>query len=480
MNLRRNLITNLISFVTTTASYFIVYRLIVHQLGSEALGTWSMIFSFLIVISSSAMGINSTIINKIITNSEKNCIKFQNELLYNSFILYSIIFLCFSIMMIGILYFFLDKILFDNLKLIFIVISGIYFNINTFSFTAFLDANNENYLKNISSIISFVLFILVSYVLITKLRLNAIGVAYFIQSFLFFCISALLVKKRYSVSLRRNFKKDLLFSLWSGSWKIQLISLLTIVYDPITKFFLVKNSTLTFIAVYEIGNRLVSQVRNLIVTSNQTLMPHLILKKSQDKKNINIFMRNVLEKNIVISLSIYTSLFLALPFINMFFLQFTNNFLLQIISILFLGNLMNIISAIFYFYYLINGLIKIPLNAHILIGLLNFIIPLLYFLFFKSSINSGYWIVAAWSLSLFIGSFYIVYNFVKLNKGFSIPRSKFIWLSFIICFSGVILSQIYVNISIGIYFGIILFLVFAILIILLKSMGNKYVFAKTM
>jgi O-antigen/teichoic acid export membrane protein len=425
IEIRNNIISNGIYLIINAISLFIIFKLIIDRLGKDALGIWSVLFSFLVVIINSGSATNTDLVRKYLDNYNKLNAEFIGKQLINSIIVYIIYFIIYASTIASLLFIFLPDLIKEQIITTVIMLAAILISLINYAMGAILDSTKLNYVKNIILIISTLFFLLVSNYLITKsFGISGISLAYLFQFLLLFLLYAIVIFRKFSPEIKlKHISRREIKGLIKSGWKLQLVSLITISYDPITKYFLLQNSTLEYIAKFEIANRLINQIRTLVITSNQTLVPNL---KIENDKYYN---SNLLEKlffNNLKSLSgLYFLLALFIPFLQKFYFD-TGNFQFSLTCLLLMiGYGLNVLSGSFYFFFLANGKDDIILKSHFLTGTINFVIPI-----FLTFINNlwpispnifGVLITSSWALALIFSAglmkmeYYSFRNKLKLS-----------------------------------------------------------------
>ena len=481
IEIRRNLISNGIYLIVNALSLFIVYKLIIDRLGKDALGIWSVLFSFLLVIINSGNAANADLTRKYLENSNKLDSVFIGRKLVNSIVVYIIYFIIYSAFIISLLAIFIPDFFKQQMGAIIIMLVGIFFGLINYSLSAILDATKLNYVKNRLSIISVLTFLIASIFLINKnLGILGISLAYFSQYLMLFGLLIFVIIKRFKPVIKyKNISKSEVQNLLESGWKLQLVALITISFDPITKYFLLQNSTLGFIAKFEIANRLINQIRTLIITSNQTLIPNLIKLNNKNSK------QNILERISLNNFKILSVLFFCLalfiPLIQKFYFNTSDIQFSLICLIAMIGYGVNIMSGPYYFFFLANGLDTIPLTSHFVIGILNLIVPAFIMLtnnfWFLSYEAFGLAITSSWAFALIIGGFIIISGYFRSQKLVmaKLNHNYFRYFFIVLCSFSIISAGHRIN-YLNFFHMLILGFVFTLIILVLQKDIKKIIF----
>ena len=426
------------------------------------MGIWAIIVGFTSILSQSTAAVNTNIIREVAEADDENFRNKASILIVNGLVIYLVFFILLSAFVIGSFIILFKENFFEYLSLIGIILSSIFINLLATIFSSVLDARRLNFIKNSFLAIANVLFISLCFFTISSWGLKGVAIAQLIQAslLLLFVLFYILYKMQLRFSLKSLSKQQVLL-FFRDSWRLQTISLLVLCYEPITKYFLSKYG-LTYVAKYEIANKIIAQVRNIFAIANQTLLSYFVNKLTQGKQIFIDYYVKISSKNTNLAFISNGLLLIITPLISLFFLKNIDwNFIL-IFTILLISNLVNIVSITPYFNFFAQKKYNVPFISHSIIAVLNIGLSLLLgFLF------NGIGVVIAWSASLLIGSIYIIYLFNKKelkNNSIKSFKDKFTLTFSLLAASAAVLYALYMfaipiqhySIIIGIF--IILFL----------------------
>lgn len=411
MKVNLNIYSSIAITLFNSLTFFILYKLILIHLGLEALGLWAIIIGFTSILSQSTAAVNTNIIREIAESDEQHYIGKASELILNGLVIYLLFFFLLSIVVnISLFYIFKEKYN-SYLELISLTLFAIFINLLATVFSSILDARKLNYIKNSAMAVGNIVFLVICFFSIKKFGLIGVAIAQIAQaSFLFFCILYFVfIRIRLRIIWNEvNFKNIHIF--FKESWKLQGISLLVLCYEPITKYFLSKFG-LTYVAKYEIANKIIAQLRNIFAVTNQTLLAYFVNKFAEGKTVFISYFNHVSNKNLQWSLIANGILLIAAPIISLFFLKELDMAFFIIFVILLISNLFNIVSITTYFNLFAQKQYHTPFISHIIIALLNVVLSFVLGYFFN-----GIGVVIAWSISLIVGSIFNMYKFNKTEE----------------------------------------------------------------
>lgn len=129
------------------------------------------------------------------------------------------------------------------------------------------------------------------------------------------------------------------------SLKSQVGSITTLLYDPITKFFLAKYGSLDAVGFYEMANRLVTQIRSIIVTANQVMVPKIVETSLNATSNFQRLYAMMFKILAIISTPLLFFFFFFAPFISLVWIGKVEPFFVLSIYTLIIGWYINTLSV---------------------------------------------------------------------------------------------------------------------------------------
>lgn len=413
-----NIFFSLFQIVITGVVYYFLYKFLLKSLGADLMGVWAIVLSISSTANIANLGIGSGVVRYTALFKASNDWEKINRLLHTSLILLAGFFLLIITIIYLIAPTWLHAVIketyykeaisilpFSLLCLLLNALSGVY--------ASCLDGLQKNYLKSIVFILSFILLISFCYLLVP--RFGLLGIAYAQLSQAVFLLIAIVCSLKFAFRQHKIFAfkwdKTIFKKIFSFGIKEQVISICQLCFDPFTKSLLGSFGSLSLVTYYEMANRLVLQLRGLLVNANQVLIP--------------IF-TNAREKSAEASASLYKQVFSLNFLMSILWLSFIVSAVIPI-SILWIGALIpqfvfiTISLAIAYFFNIIispayfsnMGSAKLNNNVigNVIIAVLNVLLCYLLGYYFK-----GYGVVAGWSIALSVGSLFIVVAYHKVNN----------------------------------------------------------------
>lgn len=201
--------------------------------------------------------------------------------------------------------------------------------------------------------------------LVPRMGLRGVAIAQLMQYCVWIVLGWILLR-RYLPSLPRTprrWSRRLFFEMWRYGLNFQAISMLTILVDPLAKMLLARYGGLSSVGYFEMANRLVLQVRALLVAANQVLVPYYskLAETSRDA------VRAMYEKNLaavtLLGVLGFSTLVALLPLISSLWIGHVEQEFLFSGTIISVGILANTLSAPAFFANLGGGWMRRNLFA---------------------------------------------------------------------------------------------------------------------
>jgi len=182
-------------------------------------------------------------------------------------------------------------------------------------------------------------------------------------------------------------------------------------YDPITKALLTKFGGLSMTGFYEMASRMILQLRALLVTANQVLVPTIADLQEKNPELIQSVYKSSYRLLFYLALPLFLVIVALTPIISEIWIgHYEGRFVLFAI-LLAVGWFLNTLTAPAYFANLGIGELRWNTIGHVVIGVLNTGLGL-----FLGILYGGKGVVIAWVFSLIIGSHIITVSYHLRHK----------------------------------------------------------------
>jgi len=191
---------------------------------------------------------------------------------------------------------------------------------------------------------------------------------------------------------------------------VQAASVAQMLFDPTTKMLLSKFGGLDSVAFFEMANRMVTQVRGLVVSANQVMVPIFSRLHEETPNQISSIYRKSYDLLIFVALPIFSAIAAMIPIVSELWIGSYQPLFVNFSYVLAVGWFLNTLNAPSYFSNMGTGDLNWNTIAHITIGVLNAVLGVVFgFLF------GGRGVVLGFVIALALGSSLVVFNYHARN-----------------------------------------------------------------
>lgn len=257
-----------------------------------------------------------------------------------------------------------------------------------------------------------------AYVVVPLYGLMGLAYAQVAQSLFILLFSWALLKGRLRALpfFPRKWDMPLFKEMVGYGLNLQLINIFQTLSDPLTKALLAKFGGLSMTGFYEMASRMVMQLRTLIVAANQVMVP--TIADLHDKRSE--LLRDVYRKSyrliLYISVPFFSAVAVFTPAISHIWIGHYEKTFVVLSYILTIGWFLNTLISPSYFSNLGVGEVKWNTIGHMVIATLNVVLC-----FGLGSLFGGTAVVVGWIIYLDAGSLLITYFY---RKRYRIPLSE--------------------------------------------------------
>ena len=222
------------------------------------------------------------------------------------------------------------------------------------------------------------------------------------------------------------------------------------------------------------ASRLVTQLRGLIVSANQVVIPVVADAKETNASYVKELYVKSFSIVLFFDILLITAIILFTPLVSYLWIGSIVPFFIFAVVLNCIVVFINILSNPAYFSYLGEGKLNWLIYSYLAISLLN---PVLGFLL--GSLLPGYGVVIAWNVSFLVSSVIILVSYnktnnIRLNSLISREDFKLLFISLIVSCSGFLFLYIYLESTI---FNVVFIAIFVLsLILMIKTVLNNHNF----
>jgi len=234
--------------------------------------------------------------------------------------------------------------------------------------------------------------------------------------------------------LPRRFDRNIFREIVGYSANFQAISALAMLCDPLTKGLIGNFGSAATVGYYEMANRLVQQVRSVIVSANQVLVPAFAqLKELEPGRIRGLYLRSY-RLLFFISAPVFSALIVGAPLVSRIWIGRYEGAFVTAAVILGIGWFFNTLCVPAYYAGLGTGELRWNLVSHAVMAFLN--VGLGYLL---GTYLGGVGVMAGWAVALATGGVMLGISFHRTNGlpvGELLPASSR-WLA-VSCLTGIV------------------------------------------
>ncbi len=401
-----NAVISLVQTVITGVVLFILYRYLLKVLGVQQLGIWSLVVATTSVSQLASFGLSGSVVKfvaKYIARGEEEKVSgvIQTGMISIAVFTGAVLIAGYPIakkfLYLVIPHEYLSK-AFSILPPTFL---AFWFLMVTSTIQSSLDGYQRNDLKSYVLMIGSLIHLSLCFLLAPTYGLLGVAYARVTENFSVALCSWLLLKKRLSLLplIPYKWNGNLFKEIISYGINVQMMTGITMVYDPITKAFLSKFGNLSMVGYYEMASKMIWQFRGLIVSANQVLVPAIANLNERIPEKIREIYLTSYQLLFYLSLPLFSLIIVCTPIISELWIGHYENIFVLFTILLSIGWFINTLNAPSYFANLGIGELRWNVTSHFAIALLNAGLGVL-----LGILYDGVGVVIAWIISLAMGS----------------------------------------------------------------------------
>ncbi len=208
-----------------------------------------------------------------------------------------------------------------------------------------------------------------------------------------------------------RWRRDLFSEMVPYGANFQIVTVASLLYDPMTKALLTSFGNLSMVGYYEMASRMVLQLRSLMTSANQVLVPAVADLHEREPAAIRAIYRDSYSLLTYVAFPAYCGFIVCLPLVSEILVGRYERKLVLIATWLTIGWFFNMLSAPAYFVNLGTGYVRWNTVSHLAIGALNGGLGLL-----LGRAYGGWGVILAWVFSLSAGSYIISFTYHLQNQ----------------------------------------------------------------
>lgn len=323
--LARNSALSFVQSAVGTACYFFVYRLLVADAGTEALGLWSLTvgivaFGRLADVSGGA-GLSRMV---AIADSKHGSAKYIDTVTIATVVLYAFIILITVAPFSTLVSRSIDPKFHEvGQWLVWMTSASLFFNAVSSTQLSAIDGMHRSDVRSIIQIFGFTLFAIVSYITIPRVGVRGMAIAQVIQFIviLFVARMFLVFNVNDSKFIPYRFSWKVFTETFRYGIKLQLTSLAGLVFDPLSRVVINHFGGLSVLGIYDLSYKVTAYTRMLAVSAAAPLVPEFSRRYLNDREGGISLAKSAFSKFNSMTAFALGMTCLASPFISYFVLS---------------------------------------------------------------------------------------------------------------------------------------------------------------
>jgi len=387
-----NTIMSMTQVITVSGILFILYKFLLKTIGVEEIGIWSVVLSVTSVAGIANFGLSGSIVKFVAKYLARGEIQSVVGVIQSAFISIALAGGLILLIAYPLVHFILKIIMKpESLERAFSILPYAIMSLWMVIIAGVLQSGLDGHL-------------ILSFLLVPDYGLMGLAYARVIQTFSMLVISWFILKQLIPglPAFPYQWNCKLFREMIRYGINFQGISITQMLCDPTTKAFLAKFGGLTMVGFYEMASRMVMQLRMLLVSTNQVLVPAIADLQERSPNSIQNIYKDNYRLILYISLPFYSLIIAFTPLISEIWIgQYKPLFV--IFSVLLSASMfVNTLSVPAYFSFLGIGNLKWNTLAHAITAIMNGALG-----FLLGCSFGGLGVVIAWTISSIAGSLMI-------------------------------------------------------------------------
>jgi O-antigen/teichoic acid export membrane protein len=414
----KNVLFSILEVVISSLLLFILYRYIIEFAGVASLGVWSLVLATTSVARMGELGIGGCVVKYVANYLGRGDKQTASNVIETALLALTALLLVLGpaiyLLLINLLPYLLsgNDLALGKSLLPYALIS-LFFNMIITVVYSGLDGCQRVDVSKTILMLGNLLYLGLSFFFVTHYGIMGLAFSQVIQAIFVLLVSWVML---YQILedlplIPLNFSKELLREIFVYGINFQAITIMSILMEPLSKALLSRYGGVEILGYYEMANKLIVKMKSLLVNANQVLVPVYASEQAQNENNISeIYTKNI-RLLMFIALPFYLFWMAIAPEISQIWIG--NSVSVFIWSMIFLSFswLFVTLSGPAYFAFIGLGVLRRPIQGHLLMAIINTMVGILLGELF------GYkGVLIATSIAFYIGSTFLTRTFIKDMK----------------------------------------------------------------
>lgn len=402
--------TSVVQVVVSGILLFLLYRYLIRWIGIDGLGVWSLVMSMATVARVSEAGFSGSVIKFVAKYSalrdESTTCKVVETAALSVAVIVGIALVAASPLIDWLLWRVVPTSSQAEARMVLpYALASFWLTMLSLVFQGSLDGLQRIDLRNMLLIAASSLQLLLAALLAPHYGLKGLAIAQVSQAFIVLVLSWSVLRRTLPALswLPSRWNRTTFREMIRYAFNLQIVGFVSITFDPVTKALLSAFGGLATVGYFEMATRVVLQLRQLLMSTNQVLTPVFASLHEREPERIAQLYVKSYDILLFLAIPLYAGLVAITPLISVLWLGTFNETFALFALLLTVGWGINTLAGPAWFENLGTGRLRVNTLSQIVIGLLNsglgYILGHLY---------GAFGVVTAWVLALVLGSSLIV------------------------------------------------------------------------
>ncbi len=417
-NISRNAGLSVLQAGLSAVFLFVIYRYLLRTLGIEKLGTWSLIMALTSVSQVGGFGLGGAVIKFTAKYLARNRPDTAARMIETAFLslalLIGVLALLLYLPLLWSLPLFLPaKVLSVSAALLPLSLLSLWLMTLGGVYLSGLYGCQRIDLRAVVMILGLTLNLGAVLALVPRFGLLGMAYAQMLQAVFLLLAGAVLLRQQLPVLplVPHHWDRNLFHEMLGYGINFQIISLVLMLFDPLTKVLLSHFGGLSTVGYFEMASGMIRKFQSLVVSANQVIVPFLAGRHETSPNHIHDIYKKSYQLLLFIMIPFYGGMLALIPMISKLWIGDANTDFIFFATLSTIGLSLNTLAGPAYFSYLGSGALRWNTLSHLIMGGVNGGLGFLlgYYL-------GGTGVVFAWMLAVILGSALIVLSYHIKNK----------------------------------------------------------------
>lgn len=397
--------SSLLQLLVSTISLFVLYRVVLGIFGPREFGVWSLVVAATSVVGLSNMGLTGSITKHVADSKAAGDLRRLAGLIETSVVSVALLSALLALAGAPLMKLYFGATLSGDayrsaMALLPIALVAFCLSMITSIYQSALYGCHLIVQRNGILIFESLSFLVLSIGLASRYGLFGMVYARTAQNLITLLLSVAILKRHVPLLawIPLRWRKIHFKELIGYALSFQFIALLSLVMDPLTKGLLSRFGSLEMVTYFEMGSRVIGQVRGIVVNGNQVLVPTFAEVSRNDAPQVETLFRKSYAVIFYVTICLFGLLAAGLPLLGLLWLGVEQPIFVRISAILCVGWLINTLTVPAYFTCLGTGDMRAVVRAHLVMAALNLVLGYGFGRFW-----GGYGVVTGWAIAVGAG-----------------------------------------------------------------------------